>query len=322
MRAVGQALGVLGLLEEVADRVGVVGLHVDDAELVGQRDRLPDRRDGARRAGVDVLVDHLREVHPVDVVGAHDDHDVGPLVVHQVQGLEDRVGAAEVPVLAHPLLRRHRGDVVAEHRRHPPRLRDVPVEAVRLVLREHDDLQVAGVHDVREREVDEPVDARERHRRLGPVGRERHQPLALTAGEDDGEHVPAVSGGHARQRSRVPGSVGRGSFSNVRVDVVSKEYPPEVYGGAGVHVAELVRALRRSTGSTPGCTRSASRATRPAPRRTPTSTSSRARTAPSRPWASTWRSSPAARAPTSCTPTPGTPTSPGTSPRCCTACRT
>jgi starch synthase len=30
----------------------------------------------------------------------------------------------------------------------------------------------------------------------------------------------------------------------VRVDVVSKEYPPEVYGGAGVHVAELVRALR------------------------------------------------------------------------------
>jgi len=30
----------------------------------------------------------------------------------------------------------------------------------------------------------------------------------------------------------------------VRVDIVSKEYPPEVYGGAGVHVAELVRALR------------------------------------------------------------------------------
>jgi alpha-maltose-1-phosphate synthase len=31
----------------------------------------------------------------------------------------------------------------------------------------------------------------------------------------------------------------------VRVDVLSKEYPPEVYGGAGVHVAELVRALRQ-----------------------------------------------------------------------------
>jgi starch synthase len=30
----------------------------------------------------------------------------------------------------------------------------------------------------------------------------------------------------------------------MRVDVVTKEYPPEIYGGAGVHVAELVKALR------------------------------------------------------------------------------
>ena len=30
----------------------------------------------------------------------------------------------------------------------------------------------------------------------------------------------------------------------MRVDVLTKEYPPEIYGGAGVHVAELVRALR------------------------------------------------------------------------------
>ncbi|MEY4312599.1 MAG: hypothetical protein RLZZ319_108 [Actinomycetota bacterium] len=31
----------------------------------------------------------------------------------------------------------------------------------------------------------------------------------------------------------------------MRVDIISKEYPPEIYGGAGVHVAELVSALRR-----------------------------------------------------------------------------
>ncbi|HET7067674.1 MAG TPA: glycogen synthase [Nocardioides sp.] len=30
----------------------------------------------------------------------------------------------------------------------------------------------------------------------------------------------------------------------MRVDILTKEYPPEIYGGAGVHVAELVRALR------------------------------------------------------------------------------
>jgi starch synthase len=31
----------------------------------------------------------------------------------------------------------------------------------------------------------------------------------------------------------------------MRVDLLSREYPPEVYGGAGVHVAELTTALRR-----------------------------------------------------------------------------
>lgn len=31
---------------------------------------------------------------------------------------------------------------------------------------------------------------------------------------------------------------------DLRVDLLSREYPPEVYGGAGVHVAELARALR------------------------------------------------------------------------------
>ena len=30
----------------------------------------------------------------------------------------------------------------------------------------------------------------------------------------------------------------------MRVDILTKEYPPTIYGGAGVHVAELVRALR------------------------------------------------------------------------------
>lgn len=30
----------------------------------------------------------------------------------------------------------------------------------------------------------------------------------------------------------------------MRVDILSKEYPPAIYGGAGVHVQELVRALR------------------------------------------------------------------------------
>jgi starch synthase len=33
------------------------------------------------------------------------------------------------------------------------------------------------------------------------------------------------------------------TLGNVRVDILSKEFPPEIYGGAGVHVSELSRVL-------------------------------------------------------------------------------
>jgi starch synthase len=39
----------------------------------------------------------------------------------------------------------------------------------------------------------------------------------------------------------------------MHVDVISREYPPEVYGGAGVHVAELVSALRTQIEVTVRC---------------------------------------------------------------------
>ena len=61
----------------------------------------------------------------------------------------------------------------------------VRVEAVRLVLRQHDDLEVAGVDDVGQGQVDEPVDAGEGHGGFGPVRRQRHEPLALATCEDN-----------------------------------------------------------------------------------------------------------------------------------------
>ena len=79
-------------------------------------------------------------------------------------------------------------DVLTEQRREAPRLADVTVEAVALVLREHDHLEQPGVGEVRQGEVDQPVAAAERHGRLGAVVRQWLQSLALTAGEDDDEH--------------------------------------------------------------------------------------------------------------------------------------
>ena len=228
-----------------------------------------------------------RRVHPVHVVGAEDHDVVGLLVVDQVQALEDRVGAAGVPAPAEPLLGRHRGDVLAEHAGQPPGGGDVPVERVRLVLGEHADPVQPGVDQVGQHEVDQPVVAAERHRRLGPVGGERPQPLALAACEHDpedvGRHRPWRRGCSSRRRSpaaRCPADradrqrrhAGDPSASHragpqrtrsmrrtprarasepampyrarVRIGLLTREYPPDVYGGAGVHVEHLVRALR------------------------------------------------------------------------------
>ncbi len=75
----------------------------------------------------------------------------------------------------------------------------MPVQRVRLVLGEHADPPVSGVDQVGQHEVDQPVVAAERHGRLGPVGGQRPQPLALAAGQDDAEHPRLAR--HAPQRS-------------------------------------------------------------------------------------------------------------------------
>ena len=66
----------------------------------------------------------------------------------QVEILEDGIGRSGEPVRPAPHLRGHRGHVVLEHRAETPGLGDVAIEAVALVLREHDNLEVAGVDQV------------------------------------------------------------------------------------------------------------------------------------------------------------------------------
>ena len=108
-----------------------------------------------------------------------------------------------------------------------------------------------------------------------------------------------------------------------RSALLTREFPPEVYGGAGVHVEYLSRELaRRWSTSAVHCFG--------APRSSPTG-----RAAPTSPWDELPADGDAARPPAPCrstcgwrptsaastwsTATPGTPTSPGTWPSCSTA---
>ena len=125
------------------------------------------------------------EVHPVHVVRSDHDDDVRLGVMDQVQRLVDGIGAAQEPALAHALLGRNGGHVIAQLGGHPPGLGNVPVQAVRLVLGQHHDLQIAGIGQVREGKIDQPVTAGKRYGGFGPVCRQRHQPVSLTAREDN-----------------------------------------------------------------------------------------------------------------------------------------
>ena len=150
VRGVGQADGVLRLLPEITDAVRRPGVDLDDAELVGQADRLTDGRDGRRGSGSYVSLDHLAEVHPIHVVGSDDDDDVGLLIVDQVETLQDRVRGSAEPAFSEALLRRHRGDVRVEQATgNVPCLGDVTVQAVRFVLGEHHNLGETRIDQVR-----------------------------------------------------------------------------------------------------------------------------------------------------------------------------
>ena len=83
-------------------------------------------------------------------------------------------------MLVDALLRRHDVDELAQLAAEIalPAEVDVPVEAHRLVLGEDEDLAHAAVEAVREGEVDDAVDAAERHGRLGAVAGERLQARA------------------------------------------------------------------------------------------------------------------------------------------------
>ena len=243
-----------GLLQELLDLVVRGG--VDHPELGGLGPGHPDAGDGAAEAAVDVGVEHLLDVHPVDVVGPEDDDVVGGLVDEQVHRLEDRVGAALVPPGAEPLLRGHRSDVVAQQRGHPPRQGDVLVERVRLVLGQHRDLPHTGVREVRQDEVDQPVGPAERDRGFRPVHRERHQPLSFTAGEDDGENL-GTRGCHALNLSLLDSEAGPGITGpglNLGVSAVGRQ-DPRAWSHRDHRPDDTSPPSRPGSASTPDCGR-------------------------------------------------------------------
>ena len=132
--------------------------------------------------------------------------DVARVVLDHVEVLEHRVGGPAIPLGDPPpgdvrLEQLHAAGVAVEVPR-PPEA-DVIVQRAGVVLGQDDDVVDVGVDAVRQGEVDDPVLAAERHRGLGPNGREDREALTFAAGEDHG-HRPL----HGRMLTPTHGASG------------------------------------------------------------------------------------------------------------------
>ena len=187
-----------------ASRVGVgLLLEADDLARDRRTGRCPSasrrrRRHGLRGDGdvgvaLDVRLDQLAEVHPVEVIAGEDQVVVGVEALEVARGLAHGVGGALEPVRAvGRLLGGEDFDEALREHVEPVGLRDVAVERRRVELRQHEDPLEVGVQAVADRDVDQPVLAAERHRRLRAHVGQREEARAAAAAENQGQDVVHV----------------------------------------------------------------------------------------------------------------------------------
>ena len=199
-------IGVLRLLRELDDAIGVVGGH--DAEFLRAVERHVDDADGDVRLALLVIGDHRTVVHLVDVIAGEYQHVRRVVRADELEILVHRVGGAAVPVLADLLLSRNQLDEFAQLAAQiAPAALDVLDQRLRLVLSEHGDLADAGIHAIRQHEVDDAELAAERRRGLAAMQGQRLEALAAASGHDDRQCA-------ARQSADVASGVGPSGVSH------------------------------------------------------------------------------------------------------------
>jgi hypothetical protein len=177
--------GLLGLFDEAGDFAGAFDL--DDAEVGDLVGGDGEGGKGDVRSGVAVLLEHEGVVHLVDVVAGEDEDVLGLFRADGVDVLEDGVGGALVPGLGDALHGRKDLDELAEFRGDDgsPAFADVAIQREAFVLGEDVDVAQVRVDAVGQRDVDDAVLPGEGNGRFGAVARERKQPLACPASQQN-----------------------------------------------------------------------------------------------------------------------------------------
>ena len=160
------------LFEKAQDSPVIVNLH--GAEALRLRDRDRQGCNCAERTLGSVVLDHLADVHEVDVIRAKDRHHFGLRKFDQVDVLVNGVGGALIPLRTLAHLSGHRQDeLTGEQVRKLPGVAHVLQQGLTLELGQDVDRVDSRVHEIAQHEVDNPILAPEWHGGLASLLGER-----------------------------------------------------------------------------------------------------------------------------------------------------
>ena len=177
----------LGLFAEFANAAVVVGVH--QAKGLGLGRIHGQGPDGEVGAGFDVVLDEQAVIHPVELVARQDQVLVHVPFLEQPLVFAHRIGRALKPAGAGGGLlgRQHLNKTLAKTGGEVVTLAEVTVERRAVELRQHVHLVDAGIDAVADRNINQPILARQRHGRLGPRLGEGEKTGPGSAAKDDGQ---------------------------------------------------------------------------------------------------------------------------------------
>ena len=171
---------ILRFFDELDDLPPVIRVHDPKSRRCGAVHR--DRADGNVRGGLEMLPQNAAVIHSVKLIAAEDDIVIDLPLEEVAEVLPDRVGCSLIPLRSLGSLLR--GEDLHEARCEIVELEtgiDMPVQRHAVELGEHVDAANAGVETIAYRNVDQPVLAAKRHRRLGAFLRQGKEPGAGAA---------------------------------------------------------------------------------------------------------------------------------------------
>src|SRR5262245_44742385 len=188
LRLAGNRFGLAWFLLEADDTPVSVDFY--DPKLICIFDSYRQCRNGHIGTFFLMLVNHLTDVHPVDMVGAENSHKPWSVSLDQIQVLINRVGSTLIPILAHAHLGRNRCDeVISQKISGSPPLLQMLQQRLRFELCQNVNRKDAGVYEIGKNKIDNSVAATEWHGRLRPVCRQGIEPLAPPAREDNSQDI-------------------------------------------------------------------------------------------------------------------------------------